>query len=143
MRYDFHSRHPLPKPRDPKAAINFKDDDAVERTKVIRKKNRVVQQSHQSGKEKLNGVECVIDAVGCQACDDDEPSQENPALVLQNARKPVTPAGRIGACLLYLPGSPFRFALRESGRRSEGRSLSSTVPNSPMGEQRADSSVRK
>lgn len=88
------------------APINFKNGDPVEQIKTLRRKNRAVQQSHRQGEEKLDGVECVIDAVGYQARDDDDPAHENPTQVLQNALKPVNPAGSIGVIGLYIAPDP-------------------------------------
>jgi glutathione-independent formaldehyde dehydrogenase len=86
--------------------INFSDGDPVEKIKAIRRKNRSVQQSHRPGEEKLEGVDCVIDAVGYQARDDNNPSRENPTQVLQNALKLVNPAGNVGVIGVYIAPDP-------------------------------------
>lgn len=86
--------------------INFGDGDPVEKIKGIRRRNKAVQQSHRPGEEKLDGVECVIDAVGYQARDDNDPSHENPAQVLKNALKLVNPAGSVGVIGVYIAPDP-------------------------------------
>jgi glutathione-independent formaldehyde dehydrogenase len=86
--------------------INFNDGDPVEQIKTIRRKNRAIQQSRRPGEEKLEGVECVIDAVGYQARDDKKPAHENPTQVLQNALKLVNPAGSIGIIGVYIAPDP-------------------------------------
>jgi glutathione-independent formaldehyde dehydrogenase len=86
--------------------INFSDGDPVEKIKAIRRKNRSVQQSRRPGEEKLEGIDCVIDAVGYQARDDNNPSRENPTQVLQNALKLVNPAGNVGVIGVYIAPDP-------------------------------------
>lgn len=86
--------------------INFSEGDPVEQIKNIRKRNKAIQQSHRPGEEKLEGVECVIDAVGYQARDDNNPSRENPTQVLQNALRLVNPAGNVGVIGVFIAPDP-------------------------------------
>jgi glutathione-independent formaldehyde dehydrogenase len=86
--------------------IDFSEGGPVEQIKSIRKKNRALQQSHRPGEEKLDGVECVIDAVGYQARDDKDPSRENPTQVLQNALRLVNPAGSVSVIGVFLAPDP-------------------------------------
>jgi glutathione-independent formaldehyde dehydrogenase len=57
--------------------VNFSEGDPVEQIFKLRKKNKGIQQSHRPGEEKLQGVDCAIDAVGYQARDDKHPNKEN------------------------------------------------------------------
>jgi glutathione-independent formaldehyde dehydrogenase len=101
--------------------INFSEGDPVEQIKAIRRKNKAAQQSHRPGEEKLEGVECVIDAVGYQARSDKNPSHENPTQVLENALNLVNPAGSVGVVGVYTRPIPARKMRSESRASSNFR----------------------
>jgi glutathione-independent formaldehyde dehydrogenase len=86
--------------------IDFTNGDPVERIFEIRQKHRKTQQSHRPGEEKMNGVDCAIDAVGYQARDDKDPSKENPTQALLNALRVVNPTGCVGVIGVYIAPDP-------------------------------------
>ena len=86
--------------------IDFSQGDPVERIFEIRKKHQATQQSHRPGEEKMQGVDCAIDAVGYQARDDIDPSQENPTQALENCLRVVNPTGNVGIIGVYISPDP-------------------------------------
>ena len=68
------------------------------------KKN--IQQDSTSRRGKDEGVDCAIDAVGYQAHDDKNPSQENPTQALENALRVVNPTGSVGVIGVYIAPDP-------------------------------------
>ena len=86
--------------------IDFGQGDPVERIFEIRKKHQATQQSHRPGEEKMQGVDCAIDAVGYQARDDKKPSQENPTQALENCLRVVNPTGSVGIIGVYIAPDP-------------------------------------
>jgi glutathione-independent formaldehyde dehydrogenase len=86
--------------------VNYGDGDPVEQIFKLRKKNKAIQQSHRPGEEKLQGVDCAIDAVGYQARDDKHPSKEKPTQVLENVVRVVNPAGAVGLIGVFIAPDP-------------------------------------
>jgi glutathione-independent formaldehyde dehydrogenase len=86
--------------------INFSEGDPVEQIFKLRKKNKGIQQSHRPGEEKLEGVDCAIDAVGYQARDDKNPGKEKQTQVLENVIRVVNPTGAVGLIGVYLAPDP-------------------------------------
>jgi glutathione-independent formaldehyde dehydrogenase len=86
--------------------IDFSEGDPVEQIYALRKKNRGIQESHRPGEEKMQGVDCAIDAVGYQARDDNNPSHENPTQALENALRVVNPTGSVGVIGVYIAPDP-------------------------------------
>lgn len=86
--------------------VDFTKGDPVDQIFKLRKKNKALQQSFRPGEEKLEGVDCAIDAVGYQAHDDKHPSTEKPTQVLENVIKVVNPAGHIGIIGVYIAPDP-------------------------------------
>jgi glutathione-independent formaldehyde dehydrogenase len=86
--------------------IDFGQGDPVERIFEIRKKHQATQQSHRPGEEKMQGVDCAIDAVGYQARDDKKPSQENPTQALENCLRVVNSTGSVGVIGVYIAPDP-------------------------------------
>ncbi len=86
--------------------IDFGQGDPVERIFEIRKKHQATQQSHRPGEEKMQGVDCAIDADGYQARDDKNPSQENPTQALENCLRVVNPTGSVGVIGVYIAPDP-------------------------------------
>ncbi|MGA8622434.1 MAG: hypothetical protein WB660_28425 [Candidatus Sulfotelmatobacter sp.] len=66
----------------------------------------MVQESHRPGEEKLEGVDCAIDAVGYQARDDKHPKTEKPTQVLENVIRVVNPAGAVCLIGVYIAPDP-------------------------------------
>lgn len=87
-------------------AVDFSKGDPVDQIKEMRRKNRGIQQALRPGEEKLGGVDCVIDAVGYQAHDQDHPSREKATQVLECAIRLVNPTGSIGMIGVYLAPDP-------------------------------------
>jgi len=58
------------------------------------------------GEEKMSGVNCGIDAVGYQARDRSNPSQENPIQVIDDLVKLVNPTGHLGIIGVFVPEDP-------------------------------------
>lgn len=86
--------------------INFSEGDPVEQIFKLRKKNKAIQQSRRPGEEKLQGVDCAIDAVGYQARDDKNPSKEKQTQVLENVIRVVNPAGSVSLIGVYIAPDP-------------------------------------
>lgn len=87
--------------------INFKEGDAVEQIKKARRNDTAhVQALHPGEAEKLDGVDCVIDAVGYQARDERDPSRERATQVIEDACRLVNPAGAIGLIGVYMAPDP-------------------------------------
>src|SRR5262252_5381250 len=86
--------------------VNFSEGDPVEQLFQLRKRNKGIQQSHRPGEEKLEGVDCVIDAVGYQARDDENPNKEKATQVLENVLRVVNPAGAVGLIGVYIAPDP-------------------------------------
>ncbi len=86
--------------------VDVNDGDPVDQIFALRKKNRPIQESRRPGEEKMAGVDCVIDAVGYQARDDNAPSQEKPMQVLENCLRLVNPTGHVGIIGVYLAPDP-------------------------------------
>jgi glutathione-independent formaldehyde dehydrogenase len=88
--------------------VDFLKGDPVEQIFQLRKKNKGIQGSLRPGEEKLEGVDCVVDAVGYQAQPDQEakPSQEKPTQPLENAVRLVNPTGSIGVVGVYIAPDP-------------------------------------
>lgn len=86
--------------------IDFTNGDPVEQIFTSRKRNKNVHQSQRPGEEKKKGVDCAIDAVGYQARDDEEPSQERATQALENCIRVVNSTGSIGIIGVYLAPDP-------------------------------------
>ncbi|MEN6465862.1 MAG: glutathione-independent formaldehyde dehydrogenase [Syntrophaceae bacterium] len=81
--------------------IDFTQGDPVEQ---IRDKR--AQMGIPPGEEKMAGVNCGIDAVGYQALDNNDPSRENPAQVLDCLARIINPTGKLGIVGVYFTGDP-------------------------------------
>jgi glutathione-independent formaldehyde dehydrogenase len=86
--------------------VDYSKGDPVKQIFDLRKKNKGVQESHRPGEEKMKGVDCVIDAVGYQARDDNDPETEKATQVLENAIKVVNPTGSLGIIGVYIAPDP-------------------------------------
>lgn len=86
--------------------IDFTKGDPVEQIKQKRKKNRGIQEALRPGEEKIEGVDCVIDAVGYQARDQNDPSREKATQVLEDALRLVNATGSIGIIGVYIAPDP-------------------------------------
>ena len=90
--------------------INARDGDPVEQIVTLRANIPGLQGRLRPGeKDKLKGVDCVIDAVGYQARDDKDYAHEKSTQVLDNMVRIVNPAGHIGIVGVYIapdPGAP-------------------------------------
>ncbi len=86
--------------------VDFKKGDPVDQIFALRKKNRGIQQSLRPGEEKMQGVDCAIDAVGYQARDDNDPGRERATQVLDNCLRVVNATGSIGVIGVYIAPDP-------------------------------------
>ncbi len=86
--------------------VDASEGDPVQQIIKRRKANKALQQRLRPGEEKLQGVDCAIDAVGYQARNDRDYSRENPTQVLDNLIKVVNPAGHIGIVGVYIAPDP-------------------------------------
>ena len=90
--------------------INFKDGDPVKQIKDLRKNDTIHKQALRPREaEKLDGVDCAIDAVGYQARDERDASREKATQVIEYCCRVVNPAGAIGLIGVYMspdPGAP-------------------------------------
>jgi glutathione-independent formaldehyde dehydrogenase len=86
--------------------VDFSKGDPVDQIKKLRKKNKGIQQALRPGEEKMDGVDCAIDAVGYQARNDEDPEHEKPTQVIENCLKVVNPTGAIGMIGVYIAPDP-------------------------------------
>jgi len=86
--------------------VNFSDGDPVKQIFKLRKKNSGIQEGYRPGEEKLEGVDCAIDAVGYQARDDENPKKEKATQVLENVIRVVNPGGAVGLIGVYIAPDP-------------------------------------
>lgn len=87
--------------------VDFSEGDPVEQIFELRKKLQGIQESRRPGEEeKMPGVDCVIDAVGYQARDDEDPESEKATQVLENAIKVVNATGNVGIIGVYIAPDP-------------------------------------
>ena len=86
--------------------IDFRKGDPVQQIVEMRKRNKSLQQRLRPGEEKLEGVDCVIDAVGYQARDERDPAVEKPTQVLEGACRLVNAGGSIGIVGVYIAPDP-------------------------------------
>lgn len=87
-------------------AIDFSEGDPVEQIFKLRKKNRGIQEGLRPGEEKMQGVDCAIDAVGYQARSNSNPKEENATQVLENCLKVVNATGSVGLIGVYIAPDP-------------------------------------
>jgi glutathione-independent formaldehyde dehydrogenase len=87
-------------------AVDFTKGDPVEQIFQLRKKNKGIQQSLRPGEEKMRGVDCVIDAVGYQARNDEDPGQEKATQVLENCIRVVNATGSVGVIGVFIAPDP-------------------------------------
>jgi len=85
--------------------IDFTEGDPVEQIKERRQQNEVIKDGLHP-EEKLDGVECGIDAVGYQAYDRRNPEEYNPNQVLSDLVNVTNPAGHLGIIGAYMPQDP-------------------------------------
>ena len=81
--------------------IDFTKGDPVEQIKDLRTKKGLPP-----GEEKMIGVLCGIDAVGYQARNFNNPSEEKPTEVLDALARLVNPTGKVGIIGVYFPNDP-------------------------------------
>lgn len=86
--------------------VDFSKGDPVEQIKKLRKQNKGIQQSLRPGEEKMEGVDCAIDAVGYQARNDEDPEHEKPTQTLENCIKVLNPTAAIGMIGVYIAPDP-------------------------------------
>lgn len=86
--------------------IDFSKGDPVQQIFKLRKKNKRIQQSLRPGEEKMEGVDCAIDAVGYQSRNDEDPGEEKPTQVLENCLRVVNATGSIGVIGVYIAPDP-------------------------------------
>ncbi len=90
--------------------VNFSDGDAVEQIWQLRRQDSAHLASLRPGEaNKLEGVDCAIDAVGYQARAQNDPGRERPTQVIEDLCRLVNPAGHVALIGVYLapdPGAP-------------------------------------
>jgi glutathione-independent formaldehyde dehydrogenase len=90
--------------------INFQDGDPVDQIKELRRKDTMHRQALRPREaDKLDGVDCAIDAVGYQARDENDPRREKATQIIENCCRVVNAAGAIGLIGVYMapdPGAP-------------------------------------
>lgn len=83
--------------------IDFSKGDPVEQIVAHRRRTSRGQRDEV---EKMGGVMCGIEAVGFQAVDWSDPSNEKPSGVIEDLIRLVNPTGHIGIVGLYVPQDP-------------------------------------
>ncbi|HVX57923.1 MAG TPA: glutathione-independent formaldehyde dehydrogenase [Candidatus Saccharimonadales bacterium] len=88
--------------------INFSDKGRPsEQIRALRKKNDQLAAAQRPGEDKLlQGVTCGIDAIGYQARDFKNPSQEEANEVLEDLIEVVNPGGALGIIGVFMPEDP-------------------------------------
>jgi len=86
--------------------IDFNKGDPAEQIMEMRRSNMANQGKLRPGEEKMAGVMCGIDAVGYEAINLDDPSDENPTAVIDQLLKVVNVTGHIGIIGVFLPQDP-------------------------------------
>lgn len=86
--------------------IDFSQNDPVERIFDMRRNNMALRGALLPGEEKLQGVQCGIDAVGYEAFDEENPSQQQPNQVLDDLINVVNATGSIGSIGEYVSQDP-------------------------------------
>lgn len=87
-------------------AIDFRKGPPAEQIRNLRLQNPLVRGAMRRGEEKMAGVMCGIDAVGYQAKDFDDPSQEQAASVTAQLAEIINPTGSLGIIGVFLPEDP-------------------------------------
>lgn len=87
-------------------AIDFTKGNPAEQIKDLRLKNPLVRGAMRKGEEKMAGVMCGIDAIGYQAKDFADPSQELPTSVTDSLCEVINPTGKLGIIGVFLPEDP-------------------------------------
>jgi glutathione-independent formaldehyde dehydrogenase len=86
--------------------IDFRKGPPAEQIRDLRLKNPLVRGAMRQGEEKMAGVMCGIDAVGYQAKDFEDPSEEQPTSLIEQLVEVVNPTGALGVIGVYLPEDP-------------------------------------
>jgi glutathione-independent formaldehyde dehydrogenase len=83
--------------------IDFGVGDPVEQ--ILEQRSRLRRKTGVTwrGEDVMSGVMCGIDAIGFQARDWNDPSRENPHIVIQALARLVNPTGRIAIAGVFLP----------------------------------------
>jgi len=76
--------------------IEFGTGDPVEQIKEKRAKNKLLRHALRPGEEKMDGIDCCIDAVGYQARDRKDYEKENPTQVIEDIARLVNATGNVG-----------------------------------------------
>jgi glutathione-independent formaldehyde dehydrogenase len=87
-------------------AVDFTKGDPVEQIKDLRAKNRKRQESLRPGEEKMNGVNCAIDAVGYQARSQSDPETEDPMQTIRQIADIINATGSVGLIGVYFDEDP-------------------------------------
>lgn len=83
--------------------INFSIGDPVEQIMEMRGRARKKAGATWRGQDAMGGVNCGIDAIGFQARDRTNPSQEKPDQVIHDLTRLINPNGRLGIIGVFLP----------------------------------------
>ncbi|HEX5431394.1 MAG TPA: alcohol dehydrogenase, partial [Bryobacteraceae bacterium] len=86
--------------------VDFTQGDPVEQIKDIRASNQRRQSALRPGEEKMDGVNCAIDAVGYQAFNDEHPDREDPMQTIRHCAEVLNPTGSLGIIGVYFPKDP-------------------------------------
>lgn len=87
-------------------AIDFTEGDPVQQIKDLRAKNKTRAQSQRPGEEKMDGVNCAIDAVGYQALSSEDPEKEDSMQTIRQIADLVNPTGSVGLIGVYFNDDP-------------------------------------
>lgn len=87
--------------------INFKDGSSVDQIRESLSANPLLQQvKRPQWDDKLIQMPCGVDAVGYEAKDENDPTKDNHAQVINNLIELLDYAGHIGSIGVYLPEDP-------------------------------------
>ncbi len=86
--------------------VDFTKGDVVERIKEMIAKNRWRREQLRPGEEKMDGVNCAIDAVGYQALSDENPDREDPMATINHIAELINPGGSVGLIGVYFDQDP-------------------------------------
>jgi glutathione-independent formaldehyde dehydrogenase len=86
--------------------IDFRKGKPSEQIAAMRKKSLLKEALRPGEEKRLQGVDCGIDAIGYQAHDFKNPSQEEATEVLEDLAAVINPTGFAGIIGVYMPEDP-------------------------------------
>lgn len=86
--------------------VDFTKGNPVEQIKDLRARNQNRKQALRPGEEKMDGVNCAIDAVGYQAASQENPQKEDPIQTITDIAEIINPTGSVRLIGVYFDEDP-------------------------------------